>query len=191
MMPLVRCEVPVFYATTEGQTRRIAERLVERLRQHGLESRPFDVDGDLARAIDWSSVRGALVGASLHAQRYQAAAGAFVHAHAGRLNAVPSAFVGVSLAAASSNPAEVAAARSLADSFPPAQGWHAGQVVSTAGRLAYTRYNILVKLLMKRIARKHGAPTDTRRDHEFTNWERIDQLADTFAADVKKRRHAA
>jgi menaquinone-dependent protoporphyrinogen IX oxidase len=33
------CEVPVFYATSEGQTRRIAERLADQIRRHGLDSR--------------------------------------------------------------------------------------------------------------------------------------------------------
>ena len=191
MMPLVTCAVPVFYATTEGQTRRIAERVAERLREQGLDSRTFDVDGDLARAIDWSQVRGAVVGASLHAGRYQAAAARFVTSHAERLNGVPAAFVGVSLAAASNDAAEVAAARALAEGFPPAHGWHAGQVFSVAGRLAYTRYNFIIKLVMKRIARKQGAPVDTTRDYEFTNWDRIDQLAVSFAESVKECRRAA
>ena len=191
MMPLVMCEVPVFYATTEGQTRRIAERLAERLREQGLDSRPFDIDGDLARAIDWSQVRGAIVGASLHAGRYQAAAARFVGAHADRLNRVPSAFVGVSLAAASSDSTEVAAARSLAAAFPPAHGWRAGQAISVAGRLAYTSYNFIVKAMMKRIARKQDAPTDTTRDYEFTNWGRLDQFARSFAESVPARRQAA
>lgn len=191
MMPLVTCAVPVFYATTEGQTRRIAERLAERLREQGLDSRPFDVDGDLARAIDWSQVRGAILGASLHAGRYQATAAKFVTRHAERLNGVPSAFVGVSLAAASGDAVEVAAARGLAEGFPPAHGWHAGQVISVAGRLAYTRYNFILRLMMKRIARKHGAPIDTTRDYELTNWDRIDQLAVSFAGCVKERRRAA
>ena len=43
---------------------------------------------------------------------------------------------------------------------------------------------------MKRIARKQGAPTDTTRDYEFTNWERIDRLAASFA-DAMRGREAA
>ena len=191
MMPLVRCDIPVFYATTEGQTRRIAERLAERLRRQGLDSRPFDLDGDLARVIDWAHVRGTIVSASLHAGRYQAAARTFVRRHAEQLNGVPSAFIGVSLAAASSHREEVAAAKALAEAFPETHGWHPPVVASVAGRLAYTRYNFFTKRLMKRVARKQGAPVDTRRDYEFTNWERIDQLADAFGARLSDQRQAA
>ena len=39
----VNCDIPVFYATTEGQTRRIAERLAAMFREKGFVSRAFDV----------------------------------------------------------------------------------------------------------------------------------------------------
>jgi menaquinone-dependent protoporphyrinogen IX oxidase len=32
------CDVPIFYATSEGQTRRIAERIAQQVRKHGLDS---------------------------------------------------------------------------------------------------------------------------------------------------------
>jgi menaquinone-dependent protoporphyrinogen IX oxidase len=40
---------------------------------------------------------------------------------------------------------------------------------------------------MKRIARKEGAPTDTSRDYEFTDWTRVDALAHDFGAMAKMR----
>ena len=36
------------------------------------------------------------------------------------------------------------------------------------------RYNFLIRFVMKRIARKAGAPTDTSRDYEFTDWSTLD-----------------
>lgn len=190
-MNAITCEVPVFYATTAGQTRRIAERLAERLRHHGVDSRSFDVAGELVERLDWSAVKGAVVGASLHVRRYQSTAGQFVREHAAGLSAVPSAFFGVSLAAASSHADEVEAARRLAEAFPQAHGWTPALVVSLAGRLAYTKYNIVTRFLMKRIARKQGAPTDTSRDYEFTNWDRVERLARDVARLVVERRHSA
>ena len=47
------CDVPVFYTTTEGQTRRIAERLAAVLREHGRASRAIAVGSPDASAIDW------------------------------------------------------------------------------------------------------------------------------------------
>jgi menaquinone-dependent protoporphyrinogen IX oxidase len=37
-------------------------------------------------------------------------------------------------------------------------------------------------MLMRRIARKEGGPTDTRRDHELTNWTDVTALATDIAA---------
>jgi menaquinone-dependent protoporphyrinogen oxidase len=178
-------EIPVFYATSEGQTRRIAEQLAAILHDHGFDSRAIDMAEPDASAIDWTRVRGALVGASLHAGKHQKAADRFVRAHAAELNHVPSAFFSVSLSAASKNQAEVEAAERLARAFPEARGWTPGVIASLAGRLAYREYGFFIRFIMKRIARKEGAPTDTSRDYELTNWDEVEKLAGRMAAEAR------
>jgi len=184
----VTCDVPVFYATSEGQTRRIAERLVATFHDLGCSSRAIDVASADADQVDWGHVRAAIVGASLHAHRHQRSADAFVRRHGGDLNGHPSAFFSVSLAAASASPQERASAAQLARAFPSAGGWHPDETMCVAGRLAYTQYGVLTRFIMKRIARRHGAPTDTSRDHEFTNWEEVTRLADRIAHRVRADR---
>ena len=181
---LVRCDIPVFYATTEGQTRRIAERLVATFREKGFVSRALDVASSDADCIDWGHVRAAVVGASLHGSRHQGAATAFVRQHAADLNARSSAFFSVSLAAGSPTPAERADAAQLAANFPAEAGWHPQRIVCVAGQLAYTQYGFLTRFIMKRIARRRGAPTDTSRDYEFTNWDDVAHLADGIVRKV-------
>jgi menaquinone-dependent protoporphyrinogen oxidase len=180
------CEVPVFFATGEGQTRRIAKRIASVLHDLGFDSCAIDMAGPDASGIDWSYVRGALVGASLHAGKHQKAAQRFVRSHAAHLTCVPSAFFSVSLSAASKNASEVEAAENIARAFPAACGWTPMRIDSVAGRLAYREYGFLIRLVMKRIARKEGAPTDTSRDYELTNWEEVDKLA----RDMARRIHA-
>ena len=188
MTPLnqtVTCEVPVFYATTEGQTRRIAERLATVLREEGFRSRAIDVSDPEVANIAWSGVRGVLVGASVHQQEHQRSATAFVKAHAAELNSRPSVFFSVSLSIASRNLAEVEAARDIARAFPTAAGWQPHDVVTMAGCLAYTHYDILTRLLMKHIARKEGAPTDTSRDYDMTDWTAVDGLGREMAGLIR------
>lgn len=180
------CDIPVFYATTEGQTRRIADYLAARLRGHGLDSRAIAIASEEASHIDWSRVRGACLGASLHMQKHQAEATAFARVHRAELSCIPSLFLSVSLSAASKNRDEVAAAQRLAEQFAVETGWHPGQIASVAGRLAYSQYNWLVRLFMRRIALKEGASADTSRDHEYTDWWQVDELADTFASAVQR-----
>jgi menaquinone-dependent protoporphyrinogen oxidase len=187
----VRCEVPVLFASSEGQTALIAIRLAAVLHEHGLDSQAIDVSTPEAETIDWSRVHGALVGASLHMGRHQKSAARFVHEHAAQLNAVPSAFFSVSLAAASKNPGEVADAERIARAFPEAHGWKPVRILSLAGRLAYREYNVFVRWLIKRIAKKEGGPTDTSRDHELTNWNDVDRLGREMAAAIHTRAAAA
>ena len=130
--------VPVFCATTEGQTRRIAAEIAATLREQGFVS---DVHclSEAMPAVNWSDVRGVVVGASIHAGRHQKAAVDFVTREARHLTAVPSAFFSVSLSAASRNPAEVDAARGLATHFARQTGWEPTRVLSIAGKLAYSQ----------------------------------------------------
>jgi menaquinone-dependent protoporphyrinogen oxidase len=173
----VTCQVPVFFATTEGQTRKIAEYIAAVLRDQGFDSRAIAVAAPEAARLDWSGVRAVALGASLHRGTHQPEAAAFVRAHAARLNARPSAFFSVSLSAASTRPEESAAARQLATAFPAAHGWAPARIACIAGRLAYTQYGFFTRLVLKRIARKEGAPTDTSRDYELTDWNVADDLA--------------
>jgi menaquinone-dependent protoporphyrinogen oxidase len=183
----IRCDVPIFFATTEGQTRRIAVRLSEMLHERGIDSFAIDIDSASADYVDWRHVRAVVVGASIHGQRHQRSAAKFVRTYWPQLNAHPSAFFSVSLSAASSNPREVEAARHIAEAFPGPLGWHPNRIASIAGALAYTKYGFLKRAVMKYIARKEGAPTDTSRDYELTNWNDVEQLAHSVMRLVQER----
>jgi menaquinone-dependent protoporphyrinogen oxidase len=185
------CDVPVLYATSEGQTRRIAERIAQRLRQDGVDAKAILIDSSEAARIDWDHIRGVCVGASLHAGRHQASAVAFARRYKQRLLACPSLFFSVSLAAASKNPSEVAEARRIAESFATLTGWQPQRIACIAGRLAYTQYGWLTRWFMRRIALKEGESGDTSRDYEYTDWNQVVTLADDLIHDIRRREHAA
>ena len=182
--------VPVFYATTEGHTRLIAEALASTLRQEGMESEAIALP-KTGRVdwIDWADVGGVIVGASVHAGKHQSSVGAFVAREADRLNRCPSVFFSVSMAAASKNATEVDAARAIATKFVGGTTWRPDRVVCFAGKLAYTKYGWLTRWIMRRIAAKEGGPTDTSRDHDFTDWHAVRALAVSIAAEVRDRHH--
>ena len=181
------CEVPIFYATTEGQTQRIAERIAQQIRKHGLDSRAVAIISQDASHIDWSKVRGVAVGASLHRGRHQGEAEVFAHLHCKDLSSLPSLFFSVSLAAASRNAGEIEAARDIAAAFAATTAWRPTRIATMAGRLAYTQYNWLLRRMMRRIARKEGASTDMTRDHEYADWTRVEEAADELAYAVRRR----
>ena len=88
------------YGTTEGQTRNIARFVADRLIQKGNQVSTVDV-AEQALPPDPCAFDAVLVAASIHAGRYQSAVIDFVRENLAALRARPSAFLSVSLAAAS------------------------------------------------------------------------------------------
>jgi len=56
-------------------------------------------------------------------------------------------------------------------------GWHPARVELVAGALPYSKYNFLIRYVMRRIAAKEGGDTDTSHDYEYTDWEAVDRFA--------------
>ena len=185
---LVECDIPVFFATTHGQTRRIAERFVALFRERGFSSRAIDVASSDADYVDWRRAQAVVVGAPLYAHKPQRSARAFIESYAPYLNVRPSMFVSVSLAAASERTDEREAAARIARECVEAAEWHVDDIVCLAGRLAYTDYGWLTTFVMKRIARRHGQTTDTSRDYEFTNWDEVTRAADSLVRRIAAER---
>lgn len=179
-------EFLICYGTGEGQTARVAERLAATLRDRGHEPTVVDLGaGPPARPVE--DFDAALVGASLHYGRHQRAVRRFVHENRDALAARPSGFFQLSLATASDDPAERAAAAGLVDEFVEATGWQPDRVGLFGGALRYSQYGFLTRLVMKRIARKEGGATDTSRDHEYTDWAEVEAFARDFAAFAEGR----
>jgi len=174
----------IFYATREGQTRRIATRIADDLRLRGAEVDVFDVR--TCGPIDLSNYSTACVAASVHVGHHEREMIAFVKRHREDLERLSAAFVSVTLSEATAeDPKRTEAERRQAaadtqrmiDVFAEETGWHPDRTLAAAGGLAYSKYNIFVRFIMTRIARKAGAPTDTSHDYEFTNWAAVDRFA--------------
>jgi menaquinone-dependent protoporphyrinogen oxidase len=64
--------------------------------------------------------------------------------------------------------------------------WQPTRAEPVAGALMYSKYNPFLRFIMKRIARRAGASTDTSRDYEFTDWAALDRFVSDFVADTHK-----
>lgn len=176
------CDVPVFYATLDGQTRRIAECLSETLRAEELSSAPIEIGSADADRFDWSRARAVFVGAPIHYGKHLRSASVFVQQHRELLNAKPAAFFSVSLGCGFGTAPEVEAARAEARSFMKDAGWKPELNACFGGMLAYRRYGMFRRMMMRRMARKAGGPIDTSRNHEFTDWRDVQALAREMAS---------
>jgi menaquinone-dependent protoporphyrinogen oxidase len=175
----------VAYGTGEGQTAKIAERIVRTLRERGHEAHVGDVSaGESPMVEDTDAV---LVGASIHVGTHQPAVANFVRDHREELAARPSGFFQVSLSSATDDEERRAEAAEYVDSFIEETGWHPDRIAMFGGALRYSKYGFLKRLLMKRIARDATGDTDTSQDYEYTDWNEVEAFADDFAAFVEGR----
>ena len=53
-----------------------------------------------------------------------------------------------------------------------------------AGALRYSKYNWLVKMIMKKIAAKAGGDTDTSKDYEYTDWDKVKEYAERVGREI-------
>ena len=56
--------------------------------------------------------------------------------------------------------------------------------LSEAGAIRYTQYNILVRLMLRSIAKCVGAATDTSRDYVYTDGLDPDHFVEEIAAEI-------
>ena len=186
--------VAVVFGTRHGHARAVAQRVSDVLAKQGAEA----VLADLGRGEpQLDGLDAAIVVGSAHTGHYEREVLDFVRRHRPALEAMPNAFLGLSLSQAGvqrkdATPAEharfVADVDRLFDQFVADAGWRPRVRHDVAGALLYTRYHWPVRLILRRIARLSGGSTDTSRDHDYTDWNELDRFAVRFLDGVKASR---
>jgi menaquinone-dependent protoporphyrinogen oxidase len=178
----------VFFATKQGQAKRIADRIAEDVRRRGIETDVYNVK-DL-QSIDWPRYDIAFVAASVHIGHHEREMVEFVKRYRAELERREAAFISITLSQAGAE--DVAAppeqrrqaaghSQQMIDVFVRETGWRPSRTLAAAGALAYSQYNVLLKFVMKHIARLAGFAGDTKHDYEFTNWPALDRFVDGTA----------
>lgn len=170
------------YASTHGQTAKIATRIAEHLRTAGLDVTLHRMgDGEPPDAGGFDLV---VVGASVHAGHHQRVIADWVKSSLPALGSRPSAFFSVSLTAAEDSEEARATSAELIAELTRETGWQPPLTVALAGALQYAEYDVFTRLLMRVIARSHGQPTDPHEDLEYTDWDAVESFAARCADQV-------
>lgn len=190
--------VAVFFATVEGHTREIAQRVFLDLRKVG-----FDVDLHDVRepfAFDLKLYSAAVMAASVHAGNHEQEMIRFVKDHRTQLLNMPTAFISVSLSEVGAErkeetPAQhiqlVSDVNKMLDTFFQQTGWHPTLVKPVAGALCYSKYNFFIRFIMRRIAKKQGAGTDVSKDYDYTDWTDLDKFVVKLGEEIRSGAAAA
>jgi len=171
--------VLIVYVTRLGHTQRIAARMAQALRAWGHGVELIDAEQPYG-GLKLDRFDRFIVGAPILAGGYPRAVARFVRKHRALLEQVPSAFFSVGLAIASRTHDGRAQTQAVVDRFLKRTGFHPAHVELIAGGLPYTKYNFLIRFVMRRIAEKEGGDTDTTRDYEYTDWDAVEQFAVDF-----------
>ena len=170
--------VLIGYATTEGQTAKIARHVARRITEagHSAELLPLGEAGGLSLA-PYDRV---ILASSIHLGHYHRALSDFTAAHATELPAKPSLLLSVSLAAAGHEAEDWRALDKIATDLAAATGWTPDEVAQVAGAYMPSRYDIFRRFVMRRIVAAQDPGADLDADHEYTDWPDLDRRIDAW-----------
>jgi len=176
-------EVLVLFASREGQTEKIARRMAAVLEAKGHRVQLRDVDRS-SREMDLGRYDAIFVGSPVRVGKYLPSVIRFVRTQREALKRIPSAFFSVSLAVAPHSGVRKSDGRAetvrVVEKFTRTTGWSPRRIELIAGALPYSKYNFLIRFVMRRISAHAGGDTDTSRDYEYTDWSAVDRFASEF-----------
>jgi menaquinone-dependent protoporphyrinogen oxidase len=173
-------KILILYATTEGQTRKVAEFVAQQF--EGDEVTLIDAVDARAGDLDPGQFEAAILAASIHAGQYQHSISTFARDHNAKLNLLPSLFISVSLSAAGDDPDDLEGIADCAEKFKASTGWRRAEVLQVAGAFRFTKYDFFKSWVMRLIAKQKRVKVNPHEDLEFTDWSTLAREINAFRA---------
>jgi menaquinone-dependent protoporphyrinogen oxidase len=167
--------VLISFATTEGQTRKIAERIALRARERGHEVTLYDTAA-LEGLPDVDAFNPVIVAASVHEECHQDSAINFATAYRDLLQRKSSALISVSLSAATAD--GQADAKHYVNRFIATTGWSPTKTLLLGGALRLSECDYFQRQVLKHILAKLGVASEQEGNYEFTDWVAVKTFSD-------------
>ncbi|MFZ4813164.1 MAG: flavodoxin domain-containing protein [Phototrophicaceae bacterium] len=173
-------KILILYASSEGQSAKIARYLRDYLREHRHEADMESLD-EIAPEVHLADYDGIILGASIHFGKHQQEAAYFVSVYKGLLQLKPTGFYSVSMTASH---LEIEERRRLAEEYVAAfaeeTGWFPTEVALFAGALQYDDYDAVKKRVVRWVASVNELATDMQHNYEYTDWEEVELFAQRY-----------
>ncbi len=181
-------KILIVYATTDGQTRKIARFCADHLHDagHSIEL----IDASDAEGTDLGRFDGAILSGSLHAGGFQKPLIGYARGAAVALAALPTLFLPVSLSAAGDDTRDWEGLRAAVAAFVERTGWTPGRIVHVAGAFRFTEYDFFRAWAMRRIADAKGQEVDPHADKEYTDWAALGATLDDWGGALSREGRA-
>jgi menaquinone-dependent protoporphyrinogen oxidase len=174
----------IAYATTDGQTRKIARFAADHLTDLGPSVELLNLSD--AEGLELARFGAVVLSGSLHAGGYQKVLTGFAKSNAPALNAMPTLFLPVSLSAAGDDAEDWKGLTACLDAFLAETGWHPARIQHIAGAFRFTEYDFFRAWAMRRIAAAKGETVDPHADKEYTDWPALAALLTDWQAVVSR-----
>lgn len=171
-------KILIVYASTEGQTHKIARFALDRLVSAGHSVALIRADD--AGELDPADYDAAILAASVHAGRYQREMRRFAKKHAAALSDIKTLFLSVSLAAAGDEADDWKELDAIAKRFAKKSGWTPGEVEHVAGAFRFGEYDFFKSWAMRWIESQKEPSVKPGTDKEYTDWEALGRRLDSW-----------
>jgi len=168
----------IVYATTDGQTRKISERIQQTLHDNGLETTLVDVDK--AAELDPASFDGVIAGASVRYGKHDPKMARFLDGNRDAIARIPNAFFSVNLIARKPEKRNLDGNKYLRK-FLDRLSFSPMHVEIIAGKLDYPSYRFIDRIMIRMIMKITDGPTDGTEVIEYTDWDQVDSFAARMA----------
>jgi len=165
------------YSSREGQTKKILTYIEEKLQT--LECEVVDLHS--VTDIDFSQYDRVLIGASIRYGHLNKKLYQFIDKYQQQLESNKVAFFCVNLTARKEDQGkDTPEGSAYIRTFLKKSPWQPSLIGVFAGALYYPRYNWFDKTMIKFIMTMTGGETDTTKEVEYTNWEKVTVFAEKF-----------
>lgn len=164
-------KILIVYATTEGQTRKVARYVFDWLATSGHAAELIPAAD--AGGLDPSGFDGVVVAGSVHGGRYQSELLNWVKDVGAELARVPTLFLSLSLSAAGKDEDDWEGLRGCVDRFVRETGWTPARVEHVAGAFRFSEYDFFKSWAMRWIAAERDESVKGGEDKEYTDWDAL------------------
>lgn len=170
-------KVLILYASTDGQTLKISQRLKQLMEQRNFEVKLLSVDaiGAGNMEVELDGYDKIIIGASIRYGKHNRKIVDFIEQYRKVLEKKANAFFSVNLVARKPERGQ-AETNPYVARFLSKISWQPQKVAVFAGKLDYPKYKFSDRLLIRLIMWMTKGPTDPKTVIEYTNWQQVEDF---------------
>ncbi|MFD2179057.1 menaquinone-dependent protoporphyrinogen IX dehydrogenase [Veronia pacifica] len=169
-------KILLLHSSTDGQTIKILNRIKEQLSN---DSDCELLDANMLPKIDFDQYSKVLIGASIRYGHLNKKLYQFIERYQSELKASRAGFFCVNLTARKEGK-DTPETSKYVQTFLSKSPWQPEIMDVFAGALYYPRYRWFDRVMIQFIMRITGGETDTTKEIEYTNWQRVTDFTERF-----------